>query len=254
MNESTQANRPMRADAQRNYASLLNTARVAVSERGADIVLEDVARSAGVAIGTLYRHFPTRQDLLEAVFLDEANELRVHAEELASALDPFDALISLLHLQMDFAARGRSMGAAIMAAKQVPARAQSFVGREEDLVWLLEPLMNEAGVTLALCGAGGMGKTALAAEALTRLIAQEDWLVRFPDGIFYHYFYAYPSLAVAFEELARVFGEEPGSNPRLAARRAVSRRRALLVFDGVESLADVRPLREMEGTLMMRLH
>src|SRR5260370_6104481 len=120
MNEPPPANRPMRADAQRNYASLLKTARVAVSERGADIVLEDIARSAGVAIGTMYRHFPTRQDLLEAVFLDETNELREHAEELASAPVPFDALISLLRLQMDFAARGRSMGAAIMAAKQVP--------------------------------------------------------------------------------------------------------------------------------------
>ena len=74
MNESTPANRPMRADAQRNYANLLNTARVAVSEHGADIVLEDIARSAGVGIGTLYHHFPTRQDLLEAVFLDETNE------------------------------------------------------------------------------------------------------------------------------------------------------------------------------------
>jgi AcrR family transcriptional regulator len=114
------ANRRMRVDAQRNYASLLSTARVAVSERGADIVLEDIARSAGVAIGTLYRHFPTRQDLLEAVFLDETNELRAHAEELASAPDPLDALISWLRLQMDFAARGRSMGAAMMAAKHVP--------------------------------------------------------------------------------------------------------------------------------------
>ncbi len=110
----------MRADAQRNYTSLLKVARVAVSERGADISLEDIARSAGVAIGTLYRHFPTRQDLLEAVFLDETNELRVYAEELASAPNPLDALISWLRLQMDFAARGRSMGAAIMSAKHVP--------------------------------------------------------------------------------------------------------------------------------------
>src|SRR6266481_9905424 len=113
MNEPTPANRPMRADAQRNYASLLNTARVAVSERGADIVLEDIARAAGVAIGTLYRHFPTRQELLEAVFLDESNELRAHAETLASALVPVDALISWLRLLMDFAARGRIMGAGI---------------------------------------------------------------------------------------------------------------------------------------------
>ncbi|MBB6670407.1 TetR/AcrR family transcriptional regulator [Cohnella nanjingensis] len=119
MNEPSQASRQMRVDAQRNYASLLNAARVAVSERGADIVLEDVARSAGVAIGTLYRHFPTRQDLLDAVFLDETNELRVRAEELASAPVPLDALISWFRLLMDFAARGRSMGAAIMAAKHV---------------------------------------------------------------------------------------------------------------------------------------
>ena len=120
MSESTQTHRSMRADAQRNYMSLLKVARVAVAERGADIVLEDVARSAGVAIGTLYRHFPTRQDLLEAVFLDEINELKARAEELAGAPVPFDALIDWLRLQLDFAARGRSMGAAIMAAKQVP--------------------------------------------------------------------------------------------------------------------------------------
>src|SRR3984893_14774923 len=125
MNEPTQVNRPMRADAQRNYASLLNAARIAVSERGADIVLEDIAKSAGVAIAPLYRHFPTGQDLLEAVFLDETNELRAHAEELASAPVPFDALIRWLRLQMDFAARGRSMGAAIMAAKHVPGTRSS---------------------------------------------------------------------------------------------------------------------------------
>ena len=110
----------MRADAQRNYARLLTMARAAVSERGSEISLEDIARSAGVAIGTLYRHFPTRQALLEAVFLEETDELRVRAEELASAPDPFDAFLTWLRLQMDFAARGRSMGAAVMAAKHVP--------------------------------------------------------------------------------------------------------------------------------------
>jgi AcrR family transcriptional regulator len=120
MNEPAQISRPMRADAQRNYARLLSTARVAVSEHGADIVLEDIARSAGVAIGTLYRHFPTRQDLLEAVFLDEANALKVRAEELADASNPIDALIEWLHLQINFGARGHSMGAAVMAAKHVP--------------------------------------------------------------------------------------------------------------------------------------
>ena len=140
MNEQTQINRPMRADAQRNYANLLSAARIAISERGADIVLEDVAKSAGVAIGTLYRHFPTRQDLLEAVFLDETNELRAHAEELASAPVPFDALIRWLRLQMDFAAFGRSMGAAIMAVKQVPGTR----------IYAAHKAMHEAGEVLLL--------------------------------------------------------------------------------------------------------
>jgi len=140
MDDLTPANRPMRVDAQRNYASLLNTARAAISERGADIVLEDIARSAGVGIGTLYRHFPTRQDLLEAVFLDETNELRVRAEELASAPVPFDALTSWLRLQMDFAARGRSMGAAIMAAKHVPGTK----------IYAANKAMHEAGDALLL--------------------------------------------------------------------------------------------------------
>ena len=140
MNESTQVNRPMRADAQRNYANLLKTARVAVSEHGADIVLEDIARSAGVAIGTLYRHFPTRQDLLEALFLDAANGLKERAEELASAPVPLDALISWLRLQMDFASQGRSMGATVMAAKHVPGTRISAANKA----------MHEAGEVLLL--------------------------------------------------------------------------------------------------------
>lgn len=119
MNEATQSSHSMRADAQRNHANLLNAARAAVAQQGGDIVLEDIARSAGVAIGTLYRHFPTRQDLLEAVFLDATKELSARAKNLAGASNPADALVSWLHLQMDFAARGRSMGAAVMAAKHV---------------------------------------------------------------------------------------------------------------------------------------
>ncbi len=161
MNEPTQANRPMRADAQRNYASLLSAARVAVSERGADIVLEDIARAAGVAIGTLYRHFPTRQDLLEAVFLDEANELRVHAEELANAPIPFDALISWFRLQMDFAARGQSMGAAIMAAKHVPGT----------IIYAANRAMLEAGNVLLLrAQAAGQIRTDVQLVDVIRLV------------------------------------------------------------------------------------
>jgi tetratricopeptide (TPR) repeat protein len=129
----------------------------------------------------------------------------------------------------------------------LPPRSQSFVGREEDLSWLLEHLTSEDGGILGICGPGGMGKTALVAEALKRLTGQKDWQMSFPDGIFYHSFYTYPSLNGAFEELARVFGGEPSGDPYLAARRAVSHRHALLIFDGVEVLTNTRRLRELGG-------
>lgn len=176
MHEPTPANRPMRADAQRNYASLLKTARVAVAERGADIVLEDIAKAAGVAIGTLYRHFPTRQDLLEAVFLDETKELREHAEALASAPVPFEALMSWLRLQMDFAAFGRSMGAAIMAAKHVAGTRISEANKA----------MHKAGEVLLLrAQAAGQIRTDVQMLDVIRLvygIAMVNEHVSDPDG------------------------------------------------------------------------
>src|ERR1700688_4703084 len=69
------AGRPMRADAQRNYEKVLVAARDAFAEGGASTSLEAIARRAGVGIGTLYRHFPTRQALLEAVYENEVDEL-----------------------------------------------------------------------------------------------------------------------------------------------------------------------------------
>jgi hypothetical protein len=129
----------------------------------------------------------------------------------------------------------------------LPLRAQTFVGREHELSWLLGQLQDDAGKILAVCGPGGMGKTALVAEALACFMAQPDWPTRFPGGIFTSSFYANPSLPVAFEELARTLGEELGTDPSLAVRRALSRRRTLLVFDGVETLPDAQPLRELGG-------
>jgi AcrR family transcriptional regulator len=117
MSEAQVTKSPRRADAQRNYDTILRVARAAVAERGANIVLEDIARDARVGIGTLYRHFPTRHDLLEAAFLDEALELRDRAMDLATSESAFDALVSWLRYQMDFGAHGRAMGAAVINAK-----------------------------------------------------------------------------------------------------------------------------------------
>src|SRR6478735_3880358 len=83
--------RPKRADARRNYDQLIAAAREAFTERDRSASLEDIARRAGVGIATLYRHFPTRTDLVQAIYVDEVEALSRSAEELA-ALEPWEAL------------------------------------------------------------------------------------------------------------------------------------------------------------------
>src|SRR3984957_4707888 len=83
---ASQAGPPKRADARRNYDLLLAAAAAAFAERGADDVsLEEIARRAGVGIGTLYRHFPARQALLEAVYKDQVDALEILAGNLQAA-------------------------------------------------------------------------------------------------------------------------------------------------------------------------
>jgi AcrR family transcriptional regulator len=113
------ARRSRRADAQLDYDRLVAVARAATQERGERISLEDIAREAGVAIGTLYNHFPTRQDLLAATFIDETEELRTRAVELIDHVAPAEALRAWLHLHLQYSARGRGLGALVMSWKYV---------------------------------------------------------------------------------------------------------------------------------------
>ncbi|HEX8856164.1 MAG TPA: helix-turn-helix domain-containing protein [Thermoleophilaceae bacterium] len=83
--------RPKRADARRNYERVLAAAREAFAEGGESTALEEIARRAGVGIGTLYRHFPTRQALLEALYVNEVEALSHSAAQLDDA-DPWEAL------------------------------------------------------------------------------------------------------------------------------------------------------------------
>jgi AcrR family transcriptional regulator len=100
--------RPKRADARRNYEKLLAAAREAFAERDTEASLEDIARRAGVGIGTLYRHFPTRQALLEAVYLEEVEAVSRSADDLAD-LEPWDALSTWLHRFVGYAVTKRAL-------------------------------------------------------------------------------------------------------------------------------------------------
>jgi len=95
--------RPKRADARRNYDKVIAAARSAFTEGGAETSLEGIARSAGVGIGTLYRHFPTRQALLEAVYVEEVDRFCASTSEL-EGLDPWDAFATWIEGFVDYMA------------------------------------------------------------------------------------------------------------------------------------------------------
>ncbi|MFY9915411.1 MAG: helix-turn-helix domain-containing protein [Nocardioidaceae bacterium] len=99
--------RRLRADAQRNYDALVEAARAAFRESEADTSLEEIARRAGVGIGTLYRHFPTRLALLEGVYRDEVDELERRSRDLSTVEDAGAALHRWLEVFLDYAATKR---------------------------------------------------------------------------------------------------------------------------------------------------
>jgi AcrR family transcriptional regulator len=108
------ASRPQRADARRNHERLLAAARTVFGEQGPDAPLEEIARQAGVGIGTLYRHFPTRDALVTAMFFERIETSRARAAELSVSESPVDALSTWLREQLDEAAAIRGLGATAM--------------------------------------------------------------------------------------------------------------------------------------------
>jgi AcrR family transcriptional regulator len=107
--DSVSTDRPLRADAVRNRELLLTAAAAAFAARGADVPLEDIARDAGVGIGTLYRHFPTRDLLVQAVYRHEVDILCESADQLLATLPPDQALAEWMQLFVRHVATKRGM-------------------------------------------------------------------------------------------------------------------------------------------------
>jgi AcrR family transcriptional regulator len=98
---STTPRKP-RADAERNRLHLTDVAKKAFAERGGDVTLDEIAKRAGVGIGTLYRHFPTRDAMLQAVYRHEVEQLARAADVLLETMKPLDALRTWLRLFVDY--------------------------------------------------------------------------------------------------------------------------------------------------------
>jgi AcrR family transcriptional regulator len=113
MESSTSATKTMRADARRNRDKLVATALQLFTENGTDVALEAVAQKAGVGVGTLYRHFPTRDALVEAVYLTELDRLHSGAAELLASYPPDEALERWLDLFVQYAVTKRGLAGAL---------------------------------------------------------------------------------------------------------------------------------------------
>jgi AcrR family transcriptional regulator len=121
--ETVGPRRRPRADGQRNRERLVEVAKAAFAEVGADVSLDEIARRAGVGIGTLYRHFPIRDAIVEAVYRREVEQLAGSATRLLGLLPPGEALHEWMRLFVDYIATKKVMASAL----------GSLVGRAPEL-------------------------------------------------------------------------------------------------------------------------
>src|SRR5882672_9110581 len=117
----TPARKP-RTDAQRNRERILEVAKDAFTRFGASTSLDEIAKEAGVGPGTLYRHFPTREELLEAVYRTEVEKLAAAERKFAETLPPIEALRAWLLLFVDYIATKRIIAPALNTLAGAPSK------------------------------------------------------------------------------------------------------------------------------------
>jgi AcrR family transcriptional regulator len=153
--------RKPRADAVRNRERVLEAAKSVFSAGGAEASLDAVARRAGVGIGTLYRHFPTREDLFEAVYRREVEQLGELAEQLKGEAAPVDALRRWLRSNVELVATKKGMAAALALAAHRPPELYAYT---------FDRLTKAVGVLLDRAVASGEIRADISAEDLLRAL------------------------------------------------------------------------------------
>ncbi|HEY3888949.1 MAG TPA: TetR/AcrR family transcriptional regulator [Caulobacteraceae bacterium] len=137
--EPAESGRKPRADAQRNRERLLETAKAAFADAGPEVSLDEIARRAGVGIGTLYRHFPNRDAIVAAVYRREVQQLADAATRLMDTLPPGEALHQWMRLFVDYIATKKviasALGAIVGGASELYASSGALIiGAVEALV------------------------------------------------------------------------------------------------------------------------
>jgi AcrR family transcriptional regulator len=135
--------RKPRADGQRNRERLMATAKAAFAETGADVSLDEIARRAGLGIGTLYRHFPTRDAIVEAVYRREVEQLAGAAPRLLASRSPGEALHEWMRLFVDYVATKKVMASALGSIVGGAAELYAFSGAQ--ITGAMTMLIDRAG-------------------------------------------------------------------------------------------------------------
>jgi len=159
--QSAEAVRKPRSDAVRNRERVLEAAKAVFSAGGADASLEAVAKRAGVGIGTLYRHFPTREALFEAVYRREVEQLSELAEQLKSAAAPVDALRRWLKSNVELVATKKGMISALALVVQ---------GSSELYAYSFDRLTKAIGTLLDRAVAAGEIRSDISADDVLRAL------------------------------------------------------------------------------------
>jgi AcrR family transcriptional regulator len=160
----------VRADARRNREALLAAARAVFTERGVDAPLDEVARRAGIGNATMYRHFPTRQDLIVAVYADEVTTLCERVPALLAAHEPVEALFAWLREFVAHVASKRELAQSV-----TEGRSALFADWHAAMVAAVTELLTAAGTRVSavdlLTLATGIAASATDAEQRERLLA-----------------------------------------------------------------------------------
>jgi AcrR family transcriptional regulator len=133
--------RPLRADARRNREAVVAAARAVFAEQGREAQMDDVARRAKVGVGTVYRHFPTKEALIEALAVDSFARLTAIAREALDATDPWEAFVDVLWRGGEIMAGDRALTEVVMAT---PGAMEAGAGASAEMVAVVEQLVRRA--------------------------------------------------------------------------------------------------------------
>ena len=160
--------RPLRADARRNREKVLTAARAVFSEHGRDAQIDDVARRAGVGVGTVYRHFPTKEALIEALMVAAFEAIAAEAEAALEVEDPWEAFASVLWkgaeimsadraLSEVFASIPGAMESAMPTVEGLTASMTKVIARAQE-AGVLRPDLVVDDIPMVMCGIGSATK------------------------------------------------------------------------------------------------